>query len=154
MFIIIKTCSNFWGVRRKCKNVAMVLSLKTGLISPKFHVNFDTKLKIVGHEEISSQWKLKAGPIKPRGGRPPITNHTLMQRSGGRNPQPERRSKKLNRFESRHNEPEPGMQNWGKTQDGCQQQSGQGVFDPEGLEQILSIPDKVHQEGFDLKTPL
>ena len=32
-----------------------------------------------------------------------------MQRSGGRNPQTDRRSNKLERYESRHKEPDPGI---------------------------------------------
>ena len=74
-----------------------------------------------------------------------------MQRSGGKNPQLERKSKKLKCYESRRKDPDPGMQNWGKKQGNRQNQSGQGDSEPEVHDQILPIPAKVPPEGFDLK---
>ena len=47
-------------------NVVLVLPLKTGLVIPQFHVDFDKKFQTVGQEELSLQWKLKAGFITPR----------------------------------------------------------------------------------------
>ena len=47
--------------------------------------------------------------------------------------------------------PKPGIHNWGNTQGDLQQKSGKGGSEPEVQEQILSIPDKVTQEGFDIE---
>ena len=77
-----------------------------------------------------------------------------MQRSGGRNTQPERRRNKLKRYESRQKELYPGMQNWGNTQGERQQQPGQIDVEPEGQDHILPIPANVPHEGFDIETPL
>ena len=133
-------------------NVALLISLKTGLVSPQFHIKFDTKLKTVIQEEISPQWLLKSGFISPREGRPLSATNNRMQGSGGRNTQPARESKKMKRYESTQKDPEPGIKNWGKTQDKRQHQSIQGVLEPEIQDQILPIPAKLPQEGFDFET--
>ena len=96
------------------KNVVLVLSLKTGLARPQFYVKFDTQSQTMEQEELSTQWQLKSGIIILRGGRPLSAEHTLMQRSGGRKTYPDRRSKNLKHYESRHKDPELEMKNWGK----------------------------------------
>ena len=96
---------------------------------------------------------MKAGFIAPRGSGPLRATPTLMQRIGGKNTQPERRRKNLKRYESRHKDPEPGIQNWVKTQGDSKLQSGQKGSDPEGQDKILPIPDKIIHEGFDPETP-
>ena len=96
------------------KNVLLVLFLNTGLVSPQFYVKFDTQSQTVEQEELSLQWKLKAGLVTLRGGRPLSADTNPMQRSGGRKTQRERRSKKLKHYESRHKDPEPGMKKWVK----------------------------------------
>ena len=68
-----------------------------------------------------------------------------MHRSGGRNTQPERRSKKLKHYLSRHKDLEPELNNWGKKQGDRQHQSGKGVPETERQEQKIPIPDKVPQ---------
>ena len=45
------------------------------------------------------------------------------------------------------------MKNWGKTQGDRQQKPGKWGYDPEGEKQMLQIPYKVPQEGFDLEIP-
>ena len=52
---------------------------------------------------------MKAGSIAPRRGIPLGANTTPMQRSGRRNYNTDRRSKKMKRYEPRQNEPELGM---------------------------------------------
>ena len=94
--------------------MVLVLSLNTGLVIPQFYVKFGTQSQTVEQEEISLQWQLKAGLITLRGGRPLSADTTPMQRSVVRKTQRERRSKKLKHYESRHKDPEPGTNNWGK----------------------------------------
>ena len=43
------------------KNVALVMSRTTGLVSPQFHVKFDTMFDTVEQDKYSSQWQRKAG---------------------------------------------------------------------------------------------
>ena len=43
------------------KNVALVLSLKTALVSPQFHVKFDPSFQTVKQTTIASKWQQKAG---------------------------------------------------------------------------------------------
>lgn len=43
------------------KNVALVLSLETGLVSPQFHVTFDPSFHTVAQERWTSMWQWKAG---------------------------------------------------------------------------------------------
>lgn len=45
------------------KNVALVLSLKTGLVSPQFHVSFDTSFHIAQQEKWTSDWQSKTGLV-------------------------------------------------------------------------------------------
>ena len=111
-----------------------MLSLKTGIARPQFHIKFDTKFQTVEQEELSSQWKPRASFIAPIVGRPISATPTSMQRSEGRNTQNERMRNKLKHYESSHKDIEPGIQNWGKTQGDRKQKSGQGVSDPERQE--------------------
>ena len=46
------------------RNVALVLSRKTGLVSPQFHVKFDSSFHSVEQDTYDSQWQNKAGFIK------------------------------------------------------------------------------------------
>lgn len=43
------------------RNVALVLNMETGHVSPQFHVSFDTSFHIVQQEKWTSQWQEKAG---------------------------------------------------------------------------------------------
>lgn len=47
-------------------NVALVLSLETGLISPQFHIKFDPSFHTVKQEKFVSSWQLKAGFVSQR----------------------------------------------------------------------------------------
>ena len=61
-------------------NVALVLSLKKGLVITQFHVNFDTQLQKVGQEELSLQWKINTGLIAPIVGKTIVINPTPMKK--------------------------------------------------------------------------
>lgn len=45
------------------QNMALVLSLETGLVSPQFHVKFDSQFHMVKQEQFLSKWQTKAGFI-------------------------------------------------------------------------------------------
>ena len=98
------------------KNVTLVLSLNSGLVSPKFQVNFDKKIQTVIQQELPSQRQPKVGLIALRGGRPLSATSTPMQKIERRNPHPEKMNKKLKRYELRKKETDSGMRNWVKTQ--------------------------------------
>lgn len=48
------------------RNVALVLSPTTGLVSPQFHVKFDSSFSTVKDLKIESKWQLKAGFVTQR----------------------------------------------------------------------------------------
>ena len=48
------------------RNVALVLNLETGLVSPQFHLKFDTRFHTVKQENFDSKWQTKAGFILQR----------------------------------------------------------------------------------------
>lgn len=48
------------------RNVALVLNLTTGLVSPQFHIQFDPSFHTVNQEKFTSSWQLKAGFISQR----------------------------------------------------------------------------------------
>ena len=58
----------------------------------------------------------------------------------------------MKRHESNQKEPDVDMKNWGKTQGDRHHQSWKGCSQPEVQEQILTIPSKIPEEVFDLKT--
>ena len=45
-------------------NVALVLNIKSGLVSPQFHVSFDPEFDTVSSNSGEPQWMIKAGMIK------------------------------------------------------------------------------------------
>ena len=51
---------------RHPRNVALVLSLTTGLVSPQFHVQYDSSFSTVKENTISSQWQYRAGFVIQR----------------------------------------------------------------------------------------
>jgi hypothetical protein len=53
------------------RNVALVLSLETGLVSPQFHVAFDPNFQTVKEITTKSRWQNKAGFVTQR---EPVTN--------------------------------------------------------------------------------
>ena len=53
---------------RHGRNVGLVLSLETGLVSPQFHIRYDSSFHTVKQESFKSQWHLKAGFVSRRGG--------------------------------------------------------------------------------------
>mmetsp|Transcript_23796 Transcript_23796/g.36148 ORF Transcript_23796/g.36148 Transcript_23796/m.36148 type:complete len:153 (-) Transcript_23796:990-1448(-) len=48
------------------RNVALVLSLTTGLVSPQFHIKFDPSFHTVKQENFTSSWQLQAGFVSQR----------------------------------------------------------------------------------------
>ena len=89
-------------------NVEVVISLKTGLISPQLHVKFDTQFQTVGEEDPPSQCQLKVGFVAPSGLKPKVATFTLADQSNDRYHYPEgapRRSKNLKRSVLRGNDP-------------------------------------------------
>jgi hypothetical protein len=48
------------------RSVALVLSRETALVSPQFHVAFDSSFHTVKTDEFDSQWQLKAGFVAQR----------------------------------------------------------------------------------------
>ena len=93
-------------------NVALVISLKTGLVRPQFHVKLDAQF----------QTETGVNILSPRGGIPLSANRTPMKRNAGNNNHPESMIKKLKQYESSQKDTEPGIQNWGKTRGDRQHQ--------------------------------
>ena len=48
------------------RNVALVLDLDTGLVSPQFHVLYDTEFRTVADDTTIPAWKVKAGFLSER----------------------------------------------------------------------------------------
>ena len=48
------------------RNVALVLDRETGLVSPQFHVTFDSTFSSVKDNDVGSSWQLKAGFVTRR----------------------------------------------------------------------------------------
>ena len=64
------------------RSVALVLDRKTGLVSPQFHVKFDSDFSTVKSDDLPSLWQVKAGfvsarkPIKTKSSLPSSSNIT------------------------------------------------------------------------------
>jgi hypothetical protein len=54
------------GIPQHARSMALVLSRKTALVSPKFHVSFDLSFHTVKEVNFNSKWKLKAGFVGQR----------------------------------------------------------------------------------------
>jgi hypothetical protein len=52
---------------RHPRNVTLVLSLTTGLVSPQYHVQYDNSFSTVKDNSPSSQWQYRAGFVTQRG---------------------------------------------------------------------------------------
>jgi hypothetical protein len=60
------------------RNVALVLNIETGLVSPQFHVKFDPSFHTVKQSpEMTSSWQIKAGFVAQREPTPEPTKTNL-----------------------------------------------------------------------------
>ena len=67
------------------RNVALVLSRTTGLVSPQFHIRFDDNFDTVDDIEVMNEWKIKAGFVAQREHKSTHnTSHTIEERSNKR----------------------------------------------------------------------
>ena len=48
------------------KNVAVIMDMDTGLVSPQFHVLFDNEFRTVNNDQSIPMWKVKAGLLTQR----------------------------------------------------------------------------------------
>ena len=66
-----------WGERAKVgiylgpspqhgRNVSLVLSRKTGLVSPQFHIKYDPKFRTTKQDQFDSQWQSRSGFLAQR----------------------------------------------------------------------------------------
>ena len=55
-------------------NVGLALDLMTGLVSPQFHVTFDSSFHAIKQEDIESKWQIKAGFVSA------LTNQTAKRK--------------------------------------------------------------------------
>ena len=91
------------------RNVALVLSMETGLVSPQFHVAYDPSFQTVAKTTLKSKWQLKAGFVTQRErpgttktskpGKEQNANQKVKTPEGGQAP---RSSRKRKRREGRH----------------------------------------------------
>ena len=51
------------------RNVALILDRTTGLVSPQFHVQFDSSFSVTQQDRFNSQWQIKAGLAAEKGKR-------------------------------------------------------------------------------------
>lgn len=89
------------------RNVALVLNIETGLVSPQFHVKFDPSFHTVKQSpEMESLWQIKAGFVAQREPIPDKTKTTLKEVSrpseGAPKGVPEQAKRKRPRIEDPH----------------------------------------------------
>jgi len=64
------------------RNVALVLDRTTGLVSPQFHVAFDSSFHTTKDDNQTSEWQKRAGFVQaPKQHEPPIRNSTIATKT-------------------------------------------------------------------------